>query len=292
MIAPVDLVQNQALLNPQNPPDTNPPLHIPNPPPLPNLPEQPQNPPVHVPNPEQPQNPPAHVANPVQPPNPPQLPPNPMPPKNPPANPSNPVQPQAPPVQMPQLNWSYFKPEFSGKPEEDAIAHLLRTNDWMETHNFPEETKVQRFCLTLTGEARLWYETLRPIEVDWIGLQECFRQQYSKLGNTREQLFHVWRSFQYDENTHTIDSYISKIKQVAALLYYGEPQILELFKNTLPSKLHWILFPITNLRDTVDATKRVLRKEKLDRQLPGLAGAATPFMKVGTVPHSGKKVII
>ena len=58
---------------------------------------------------------------------------------------------------MPQLSWSYFKQEFSGKPEEDAIAHLVRTNDWMETNNFPEEEKVQRCCLTLTGEARLWY---------------------------------------------------------------------------------------------------------------------------------------
>ena len=52
-----------------------------------------------------------------------------MQPQKPPANPCNPVWPQAPPVQIPQLNWSYFKPEFSGKPEEDAIAHLLRTND-------------------------------------------------------------------------------------------------------------------------------------------------------------------
>ena len=179
---------------------------------------------------------------------PPQPPPNPMQPQYPPANTPNPVQPQAPPVQMPQLNWSYFKPELSGKPEEDAMAHLLRTNDWIEMHNFPEETKVQRFCLTLTDEeARLWYETLRPIEVDSIGLQECFRQQYSKLGNPRELLFHVWRSFQYDENTDTIDSYISEIKQVAVLLNYEELQILELFKNTLPSKLYWILFPINNL---------------------------------------------
>ena len=69
--------------------------------------------------------------------------------------------PQAPPAQVPQLYWSYFKPEFSGKPEEDVGAHLLQTNDWMETHNFPEVAKVQRFCLTLTVEARLWYETLR-----------------------------------------------------------------------------------------------------------------------------------
>ena len=74
-----------------------------------------------------------------------------MQPTNPPANPPNPMQPQAPPqVQMPWLLWSYFKLEFSGKPEEDATAHLLRTNNWMETHNFPEEAKVERFCLTLT----------------------------------------------------------------------------------------------------------------------------------------------
>ena len=52
-----------------------------------------------------------------------------------------------------QLNWSYFKPEFSGKPEEDAEEHLLRTNDWMETHNTPDDQKVRGFCLTLMGEA-------------------------------------------------------------------------------------------------------------------------------------------
>ena len=113
------------------------------------------------------------------PPIPPNLPPNlPHPPPDPPANPPNPMQLQNPPFQVPQFNWLYFKPEFSGKPEEDAMAHLLRTNDWMETHNFPQEAKVQRFCLTLTGEARLWYESLRPIEIDWPTLQEHFRQLY------------------------------------------------------------------------------------------------------------------
>ena len=45
--------------------------------------------------------------------------------------------------QMPHLDWSYFKPEFSEKPQEDAEAHLLRTNDWMNTHQFQEGVKVQ-----------------------------------------------------------------------------------------------------------------------------------------------------
>ena len=34
---------------------------------------------------------------------------------------------------MPQLNWSHLMPEFAGKPDEDVEAHLLRTNDWMDT---------------------------------------------------------------------------------------------------------------------------------------------------------------
>ena len=106
-----------------------------------------------------------------------------------------------------QLKWSHFKHDFSGKPEEDTEVHLLRTNDWMTTHDFPNDQMVRRFCLTLLGEARLWYETLntQQQQLGCAGLQECFRQQYSKFGNTREQFFHVWRSFHFDEATDTVD---------------------------------------------------------------------------------------
>ena len=68
-------------------------------------------------------------------------------------------------------------------------------------------------------------------ETTWAQLQNLFRQRYSKLGNTCEQLFHAWRFFTFDENTETIDSYVIRIRQVANLLGYGEPQILEVFKN-------------------------------------------------------------
>ena len=106
----------------------------------------------------------------------------------------------------------------------------------------------------------------------------------------QENSYNVWRSFHYDENAETVDAYVNRIKQVAALLNYEEPQILELFKNTLPSKLYLILFSINNLRDTVDAAKRVLMKEKIDKQLSGQSGTTAPFMKVGDTSHSNKKV--
>ena len=79
----------------------------------------------------------------------------------------------------------------------------------------------------------------------------------------------MWRSFTFDENTETIDSYVIRIRQVANLLGYGEPQILEVFKNTLPTKLYWVLFPIEDLRQAIDTAKRILTKEKLDKQLTG-----------------------
>ena len=74
------------------------------------------------------------------------------------------------------FNWSHFKPDFSGKPEEDMEAHLLKTNDWMNIHDFPNDQKVRRFCLTLLGEVRLWYESLniQQQQLDWAGLKGSF----------------------------------------------------------------------------------------------------------------------
>ena len=91
------------------------------------------------------------------------------------------------------INWSYLKSEFLGKPEEDPEAHILRTIDWSDTHNFAPDQRVQRFPITLGGEARLWYQSIHPFQGNLDELQETtkFRIQFSKLGNTREQLFYV-----------------------------------------------------------------------------------------------------
>ena len=175
-------------------------------------------------------------------------------------------------------NWIGKKPEFSGKPEEDAESHLLNTRDWMEVHNFPEGEKVRCFHVTLIGEARLWYESLALLDNDWPTLQNKFKCQYSKIGNTPEQLFHAWRTFKFNENTDSIDSNVLRMSQVTAMLNYGEMQILENFKKTLPYRLYLTLINVNNLRDTIDLAKRVLTKEKLDRQLTGQP--STPFMKV------------
>ena len=77
----------------------------------------------------------------------------------------------------------------------------------------------------------------------------------------------MWRSFHFDENTETLDAYVTCIRQVAKLLGYCKPQVLEVFKNTLPMRLYWVLFPIEDLRLAVETAKRILTKEKIDRPL-------------------------
>ena len=131
----------------------------------------------------------------------------------------------------------------------------------MTTHSFPEAVIVQRFCLTLVGEARNWYATLAPLVMTWPELQNLFRHQYSKIGNAREQLFHAWKLFHYDENMETPDAYIIRIKQVARLLGYEDPQVLEVFKNTVLNRLYWVLFPINNLCEAVES-KKISNKRK------------------------------
>ena len=69
------------------------------------------------------------------------------------------------------------------------------------------------------------------------------------------------------------------IRQVATLLGYGKPQILEVIKKRLPTRLYWGLFPIEYLGQAVETTKRILTREKIDRQLTGQL-SSTPFMSM------------
>ena len=85
------------------------------------------------------------------------------------------------------------------------------------------------------------------------------------------------------------DVYVTCIRQVATLLGNVEPQVLEVFKNTLPIKLYWVLFPIGDLRLVLQIAERILTKEKIDRQLAGQL-SLTPSMNIRD-GYNSKKVV-
>ena len=86
----------------------------------------------------------------------------------------------------------------------------------------------------------------------------------------------------------SIDSYVTRVSHCMAMLNYEEPQLLELMKNALPSRLYPILFPIDNLRDAITTAKRVMIKEKIDRQKTGQS-STTPFMWVNDCIQSSDR---
>ena len=51
---------------------------------------------------------------------------------------------------------------------------------------------------------------LAPLDNDWPALQNKYRWQYLKIGNTPEQLFHAWKTFKFHENMDTVDSLCSE----------------------------------------------------------------------------------
>ena len=80
-------------------------------------------------------------------------------------------------------------------------------------------------------------------------------------------------------NTETLDSYVTCIRQVAKLLGYGVPHVLEVFNNKLPTKLYWVLLSIEDLRQVVETAKTILTKEKINRQVAGKI-SSMPFMNI------------
>ena len=73
---------------------------------------------------------------------------------------------------------------------------------------------------------------------------------------------------------------------MATLLDYGEPLILELFKNTLPCRLYYMLYWIDDLRVVVETAKRLLTKEQMDKKAG--QSTASPFMQVNQGSSKGK----
>ena len=94
-----------------------------------------------------------------------------------------------------------------------------------------------------------------------------------------EQLFHAWRSFNFDENTETIDAYVTQIRQVATLLGYGElPNSRSVQKYTS----HKILLDtVSNRRPKAGSrdSKKNIDQRKLDKQFTGQA-STSPFMSI------------
>ena len=78
-------------------------------------------------------------------------------------------------------------PIFKGLPGERPEAHLLRANDWMDTHNILPVDKPTNFKHTLDHLAREWYDSL-TFPIAWGDLQQRFSRYFSTQGRSIKHL--------------------------------------------------------------------------------------------------------
>ena len=109
-----------------------------------------------------------------------------------------------------QLNWSHFKSWsfLENQTKMQKHIYLGQMIGWT-VKDFRIMIKSKDFVRHWQETLDSGYKSLRPINADWIGLQNSFRQQYSKIGNTREQLlscmeiFPFWWKYRDNRCLHT-----------------------------------------------------------------------------------------
>ena len=80
-------------------------------------------------------------------------------------------------------------------------------------------------------------------------------------GQYRRAVFPCLEIVSCDENSDTIDSYVTYVRQVATLLGYGKPPVLDVLEKHLPSRLYGVLLPIEDHRQATETAERFLTKE-------------------------------
>ena len=75
-----------------------------------------------------------------------------------------------------------------------------------------------RLCLTFGSDAQLWYEKITMWAMIGTICKCFFCRKSSKLRQMQKELFQRWISFQFDEATDIIDSYVLMLKQCAHML--------------------------------------------------------------------------
>ena len=83
----------------------------------------------------------------------------------------------------------------------------------MNSQGITVQTKSGRLFLTLAGDAHFWYESITPLSNAWNNLLRLLHRHFSKLGETGENFFQRWRSFQFDVASDQTDFYVLRLKQ-------------------------------------------------------------------------------
>lgn len=79
-------------------------------------------------------------------------------------------------------------PSFSGKETEDCKVHWLKFLDYLEDINCTEDKKIDKFKVSLNGDAREWYELNKASFDSLVNLEQLFKAAYQTEPSRSELL--------------------------------------------------------------------------------------------------------
>jgi len=127
-----------------------------------------------------------------------------------------------------------FMPQrFDGKNLSDAPAHILSFEDYCTLQDIDNDGQmVQRFRVTLSGQARLWVEG-KQFDT-WEELKNSFLQYHSD-SHTRESAVASFRGSLY-KHGETAEQYLQRLKRLAERLNYNNEMIKDQYISGLPAE--------------------------------------------------------
>lgn len=127
----------------------------------------------------------------------------------------------------------YLPARYNGENIDEAPAHILSFTDYAELHTLNDAQKIQKFKITLSGAARLWYEGKAFADFD--DLKDQFLAYFS-AAHTRESAVAAFRSCSL-KLSETAEQYRQRVERFADRLGYNAEMVKDQFLAGLPSEV-------------------------------------------------------
>lgn len=127
----------------------------------------------------------------------------------------------------------FLPPKFLGNQGQNPMAHWLSFSDYCTMHQLPDAQKIERFKITLGGEARTWIDGKQFANVN--ALRQRFLEQFSGM-HTRDGTVKMFRKEKYRMG-EAVESYCTRLRMIANQLNYNQDMVKDQFLDGLPDNV-------------------------------------------------------
>lgn len=163
---------------------------------------------------------------------------------------------------VPRLRLNDFLPQtFDGKNPDLAPSHIINFGNYCQVHELGDDAvKIQRFKLTLAGEATLWldgktFQTYEELRTSFLN--------YNSGTRTRDSAVSAFWSTSYKIG-ETAEQYLQRLRRLGNRVGYGDDNIRDQFLNGLPQDARMMIKMVrpTTLAECVDLATEYIEGSK------------------------------